>query len=87
MNEQEKTQKVIDFIKAFDAIEQEIKPYKESLKDLKTSYKENGWLTGDEIRMAIKAYRMLRKDENVEELQEMYNKLLTTVSAEGGANV
>jgi hypothetical protein len=81
MTELEKTEKIIEFIKTFDAIEQEMEPYKDAKRDLRANYKENEWLSGDEMRLAVKAYRMLKKDEDLEELQEMYSKLLTIVSA------
>jgi acetyl-CoA carboxylase carboxyltransferase component len=84
MNEEEKTEKIRDFIQAFDAIEQEMEPYKDAKRDLRANYKENEWLSTDEMRLAIKAYRMLKKDEDLEELQEMYGKLLTSVSAKRG---
>ena len=84
MREEEKTEKVREFIQTFDAIEQEMEPYKDAKRELRANYKENEWLTADEMRLAVRAYRMLKKDENLEELQEMYSKLLTTVSANRG---
>ena len=87
MSEEEKTEKIRDFIKALDAIEQEMEPYKEAKRDLRANYKENGWLSTDEMRLAVKAYRMLKKDEDLEQLQEMYARLLTSVSAQRGADV
>jgi len=87
MSEEEKTEKIRDFIKALDAIEQEMEPYKEAKRDLRANYKENGWLSTDEMRLAVKAYRMLKKDEDLEQLQEMYSRLLTAVSAQRGADV
>tara|TARA_R100001509_G_scaffold146784_1_gene103906 strand:- start:170 stop:490 length:321 start_codon:yes stop_codon:yes gene_type:complete len=87
MSEEEKTEKIRDFIKALDAIEQEMEPYKEAKRDLRANYKENDWLSTDEMRLAVKAYRMLKKDEDLEQLQEMYARLLTSVSAQRGADV
>ena len=84
MTEEEKTEKVREFVQAFDAIEQEMEPYKDAKRDLRVNYKENEWLTADEMRLAIKAYRMLKKDEDLDELQEMYGKLLTAVSGKRG---
>ncbi len=86
MSEEEKTEKIRDFIKALDAIEQEMEPYKEAKRDLRANYKENDWLSTDEMRLAVKAYRMLKKDEDLEQLQEMYARLLTSVSAQRGAD-
>lgn len=69
----------IDFIKAFADTEAEILPYKEHLKDLKTSYVENGWLTKQELRMAVKAYRMLKSDEDIDQLTSFYEKISKSV--------
>tara|TARA_Y100001963_G_C6667914_1_gene393588 strand:+ start:180 stop:425 length:246 start_codon:yes stop_codon:yes gene_type:complete len=69
----------IDFIKAFADTEAEILPYKEHLKDLKTSYVENGWLTKQELRMAVKAYRMLKSDEDIDQLTSFYDKISKSV--------
>ena len=54
-------------------------PYKEHLKDLKTSYVENGWLTKQELRMAVKAYRMLKSDEDIDQLTSFYDKISKSV--------
>ena len=69
----------IDFIKAFADTEAEILPYREHLKDLKTSYVENGWLTKQELRMAVKAYRMLKSDEDIDQLTSFYEKISKSV--------
>ena len=38
-------------------------------------FKEQGWLSGDEISVAVKAYRMLKADQDIDELVEMFNFL------------
>ena len=79
-DEKKKSQEyAIDFIKAFADTEAEILPYREHLKDLKTSYVENGWLTKQELRMAVKAYRMLKSDEDIEQLTSFYEKISRSV--------
>ena len=57
------------------AIEDAIEPYAEQKRELKAEFKEQGWLTGDEISVAVKAYRMLKADQDIEELVEMFNFL------------
>ena len=44
MSEQEKTKDeyIVDFIKAFKAVEDEMEPYKEHRRDLKKNYVDNG---------------------------------------------
>jgi|TARA_R100000808_G_C2098407_1_gene116324 hypothetical protein len=81
MSDENKTSQeyAIDFIKAFADTEAEILPYKEHLKDLKTSYVENGWLTKQELRMAVKAYRMLKSDEDIDQLTSFYDKISKSV--------
>jgi len=69
----------MDFIKVFADTEAEILPYREHLKDLKTSYVENGWLTKQELRMAVKAYRMLKSDEDIDQLTSFYEKISKSV--------
>ena len=81
MSDEKKTSQeyAIDFIKVFADTEAEILPYKEHLKDLRTSYVENGWLTRNELRMAIRAYRMLKSDEDITQLTSFYDKLSKSV--------
>lgn len=67
---------IIDFIKAFAQYEYMMEPYKEGKRDLRKSYKDNDYLTADEIRQAIRAYRVIQQDINLDELQSM-RELLT----------
>ena len=57
------------------ALEEAIEPYAEQKRELKAEFKEQGWLSGDEISLAVKAYRMLKKDQDIDELVEMFNFL------------
>lgn len=66
---------IVDFIKAFHKNEEEIKVYTEFRKDLKKNYIENGWLSKEEVALAIKAYRMMKKDEDFDELNDVYDLL------------
>ena len=71
----EKTEKMIEYIKSLKAIEEAIEPYAEQKRELRKDFKEQGWLTGDEISVAVKAYRMLKADQDIDELVEMFNFL------------
>jgi len=73
--EETKRQKVLEYIRSLKAIEDAIEPYAEQKRELKTEFKEQNWLTGDEISLAVKAYRMLKKDQDIDELVEMFNFL------------
>ena len=63
------------FIRAHAEVEAEMLPYQEHRKDLKKSYVQNGWLTKEERSSAIRAYRMLKNDEDIEQLLDMYEKV------------
>ena len=66
---------VVEFIKAFRAIEDEMAPYKEHKRDLRTNYAKNGWLTRDEMRQAVLAFRMITKGDDIDQFSEYYNQL------------
>ena len=63
--QKEKENYVEKFIKSFAAVEHEMEPYKEHKRDLRKEYAHNGWLTPEEMRLAIRAYRMLKTDEDL----------------------
>jgi len=70
-----KRQKVLEYIRSLKTIEDAIEPYAEQKRELKAEFKEQGWLSGDEISLAVKAYRMLKADQDIDELVEMFNFL------------
>ena len=72
-----KEEKIVEFVKSFAAVEYELEPFKEHLKELKKTYIENGWLTREEISIAIKAYKMLKKKEDLEQLTDFYGTVKT----------
>jgi len=74
-NVDERRQKVLEYIRSLRTIEDAIEPYAEQKRELKSEFKEQGWLTGDEISLAVKAYRMLKADQDVDDLVEMFNFL------------
>ena len=54
----QKKQYVKEYIRSLKAIEDAMEPYKEQRRELRSEFKENGWLNLDEIRAAVKAYRL-----------------------------
>jgi hypothetical protein len=52
-----------------------MKPYREQKAELRKSYVENKWLTKDEIKMALKAYRLQKDQTDIEQLTEMIDML------------
>lgn len=79
-NAKTKDEYIIEFIKAFKAIEDEIAPFQEHRRDLKKNYVENAWLSKDELRFAVKAYRMMKKGDDFAEFQDVYDKISKSVN-------
>ena len=74
-----KEEHLSNYIKTFVAIESAMEPFKDQRKDLRESYSENGWLSKEEMRLAVKAYRLVKSDTDMEQLTEYFNKLKRTV--------
>ena len=55
---EEKKQYVKEYIRSLKAIEDAMEPYKEQRRELRSEFRANGWLNTDEIRAAVKAYRL-----------------------------
>ena len=66
---------VVEFIKAFKAVEEEMEPYREHKRDLRKNYVQNGWLSKDEMRQAVQAYRMLKKGDDLNLLTDFFEKI------------
>ena len=79
----EKTEKMIEYIKSLKAIEEAIEPYAEQKRELKKDFKEQGWLTGDEISMTVKAYRMMKSDVDIDQFVSIFDSLSS--AARGGS--
>ena len=79
----EKTEKMIEYIKSLKAIEDAIEPYAEQKRELRKDFKDQGWLTGDEISMTVKAYRMMKKDVDIDQFVSVFESLSS--AARGGA--
>lgn len=71
----EKTEKMIEYIRSLNAIEEAMEPYKEQKRELRKDFKEQGWLTGDEISLTVKAYRMMKSEIDIDELVKIYDSL------------
>jgi len=68
----EKKQYVKEYIRSLAAIEEAMEPYKEQKRDLRTEFKENNWLSTDEISAAVKAYRLFKGKVNIDEVVENF---------------
>lgn len=71
-NEQ-KQQYVKEYIRSLKAIEDCIEPYQEQKRELRSEFRNNGWLNTDEIRAAVKAYRLYRGKVNIDEVVENFS--------------
>ena len=62
---QERKRYVKEYIRSLAAIEEAMEPYKDQKRDLRTEFKENNWLSTDEISAAVKAYRLFKGKVNI----------------------
>ena len=69
---EERKRDVKEYIRSLVAIEEAMEPYKEQKRDLRTEYRENGWLNTDEIRAAVKAYRLFKDNVDIDEVVENF---------------
>ena len=70
---EERKRYVKEYIRSLVAIEECIEPYKEQKRVLRSEFRENGWLNTDEIRAAVKAYRLYKGKVNIDEVVENFN--------------
>jgi len=75
---QEKENRITNYIKSMATIEDAMEPYKEQKRALKGNYVENGWLSKEEISMAVKAYRMVKDDTDIDQLLDFYSHVQKT---------
>jgi hypothetical protein len=76
-----KESKITDYIKSLAAIEEAMEPLKEQKRSLKVNYIENGWLEKEEISMAVKAYRLMKSDTDMEQLLDFYERVAKSIGA------
>ena len=81
---EERKRYVKEYIRSLNAIEEAMEPYKEQKRDLRSEFRENGWLNTDEIRAAVKAYRLYKGKVNIEEVVENFNMFSGEENENGG---
>ena len=74
--EAEQEEHVVNYVKSLAAIEEAMEPFKEQKRALKGNYIENGWLTREDISMAVKAFRMVKNNTDPEQLMDYYNTVV-----------
>ena len=72
---EEKKRYVLEYIRSLVAIEEAMEPYKDQKRELRTEYREQGWLNTDEIRAAVKAYRLFKGKVNIDDVYDNYKAL------------
>ena len=78
---EEKKRYVLEYIRSLVAIEEAMEPYKDQKRELRTEYREQGWLNTDEIRAAVKAYRLFKGKVDIDDVYDNY-KALSGASSE-----
>lgn len=73
--EKGKDEHILDYARALEEIDNAMEPYKDHRRALKQSYKENGWLSKEEMTLIAKAMRLLKADESIEDISDMFYKL------------
>ena len=68
----QKQQYVKEYIRSLKAIEDCIEPYQEQKRELRREFRNNGWLNTDEIRAAVKAYRLFKGKVNIDEVVQNF---------------
>ncbi len=80
--ESTKKERAIDYIKSIYALDQAIEPYQSQKKELRKSYVSNGWLDAEEIKSAMRVYRILKIDADFEQLADFYEATKGNVTEE-----
>ena len=74
-DEKTKEEHMADYLESMKALEEVMEPYKEQKRELKAEYVEEGWLSKQDISLAVKAYRLAKSDTDMEELIDMVSNL------------
>jgi len=80
--EKVKEEYIVDYVASISAIEEAMEPFKEQKRDLRKEYVENGWLTKDEIKIAIRTFRLMKQEVDFDELRSTYRTLRGIVGPE-----
>ena len=73
---EEKKRYVKQYIRSLREIEDAMEPFKDQKRELREEFREMGWLNTDELRAAVKAYRLFKGNVDIEEVYDNF-KILT----------
>jgi len=67
-----------EYIRSLAAIEDEMSVYVDQKRDLRNEFSDNGWLNTDQLRTAVKAYRLFKDNFDIDDLVDAYRLLRPT---------
>ena len=70
-----KEEHVKNYLKDMVATEEAMEPFKEHKRDIRKSYIDEGYLTKEEIWAAVRAYRMIKGEKDMDALIEAYDQV------------
>ena len=70
---------ITNYIKALVEVEEQMEPFKEHKRELKKNYIENERLSSEEISLAVKAYRLMKDEVDIEQLIDFYEHVSKTI--------
>ena len=71
---------IVEYVRSLKEIEDAMEPYKEHRRELRNDYRRQGWLTRDEMSIAVKAYRLMKGEVDLDELYDTYSVLSTAAN-------
>ena len=71
---------IVEYVRSLKEIEDAMEPYKEHRRDLRNEYRRQGWLTREEMSIAVKAYRLMKGEVHLDELYQTYSVLSTAAN-------
>ncbi|HIO73044.1 MAG TPA: hypothetical protein EYN38_08085 [Flavobacteriales bacterium] len=69
-----KEEHVKNYLKDLVATEEAMEPFKEHKRDIRKSYLDEGYLTKEEIWAAVRGYRMIKGEKDMDALIEAYDQ-------------
>jgi len=75
---------IVEYVRSLKELEDAMEPYKEHRRELRNEYRRQGWLTRDEMSIAVKAYRLMKGEVDLDELYETYSVLSTAANPDAG---
>ena len=78
METDNRQQKMAEYIHSLAAIDDCMRPYRESRKELRKNFIENAWLDKDEISLATKAFRMWEQQIDFDDFAKIFEAVETS---------